>query len=88
MGVMTDTLTRSQGVHPDTGYRLTKAAVHRAKTRLNLRRQEDIAPLLGISRRSFYRLLDGTYPITLTKAADFSDLIDWPIHRAFTRSPM
>lgn len=87
MGVMTDTLSLGEGVKEDTApkYRLTREAVDRARTRLGLRRYEDLASHLGISRRSLFRLLNGTYPISLGQAAKLAEEIGWPIHRAFQR---
>lgn len=87
IGVMPDTLTPVEGVAVDTEmcYRLTKTAADRAKDKLRTKRYDDVAAYMGISRRSFYRLFDGTYPISLNQAAAFSDLIGWPISRAFER---
>lgn len=89
IGVMPDTSIGGRGVDRDTDvrFRLTKTAAERAKSRLGLRRYDDIAELMGISRRSFYRLLEGTFPISLNQAAAFSDQIDWPLTRAFERLP-
>ncbi len=82
---MSDTLAAAPGVttDPTPQYRLTDEAVERARRVFGLRRKEDIAARLGISRRSFFRLLDGTYPISLGQAANFADQIGWPIGRAF-----
>lgn len=85
---MTDTLTRGGGVNTDTSaprYRLTREAANQAMRKLGLRRIEDLAPHLDISRRSLFRLLDGDCPITLAKAASFADVIGWPISRTFVR---
>jgi DNA-binding IclR family transcriptional regulator len=85
---MTDTLTHVGGVTTDTGtprYRLTREAANQAMLTLGLRRLEDLAPHLGISRSSLFRLLDGGYSISLARAARFADSIDWPISAAFVR---
>lgn len=86
MGVMPDTITAERGVTNDTPrYRLTREAAERARTRLGLRRLDNLATHLGISRRSFFRLLEGTYPISLNRAATLAEEIGWPLGRVFER---
>ncbi|WP_341720017.1 helix-turn-helix transcriptional regulator [Micromonospora sp. FIMYZ51] len=85
---MPDTLSADSGVTTDTHtprYRLTRAAAERARRKLGLRRLDSLATHLGISRSSFFRLLAGTYPISLNQAAAFADEIGWPITRVFER---
>lgn len=84
---MTDTVVVPVGVRSDTSvrFRLTKAAAERAKSKLGLRRYDDIATVMGLSRRSFYRLLEGTYSISLADAVAFCEQIGWPVTRAFER---
>ncbi|WP_433460757.1 hypothetical protein [Micromonospora sp. CA-248212] len=82
---MNGTLTRESSADLGTGYRLTKAAANQAKTVLGFTKYEEVAQHMGISRRSFFRLLSGNYPISLNQAADFCDLIGWPLAEAFQR---
>lgn len=82
---MTDTLLRHRGVTPDTTprYRLTPAAVQRACRVFGVRRKEDLAEPLGISRSSFFRLLEGNYRVSLAQATHWADQLGWPIGRVF-----
>lgn len=84
---MTDTMVEPASVRPDTTvrFKLTKAAAERAKAKLGLRRYDDVAKVMGLSRRSFYRLLEGTYSISLADAVAFCEQIGWPVTRAFER---
>ncbi|WP_328344935.1 helix-turn-helix transcriptional regulator [Micromonospora sp. NBC_00421] len=84
---MTDTLVLHRGVKADTDtrYRLTPAAAQHALRVLGLRRKEDLAEHLGISRSSLFRLFDGNYRISLAQAEQWANLIGWPIRRVFER---
>lgn len=82
---MNGTLDREQSAVVGPYYRLTKSAAARAKTVLGLARTDELAQHLGISRRSFYRLRLGQYPITLNQAVDLCDRLAMPLTEAFER---
>lgn len=86
-GVMPDTHIGSTGVLDDTDhrYKLTRSAVERAKARHGLRNDEAVWTAMRLSRRTFYRLLAGTYDIRLSEARAFADWIGWPLGTAFER---
>lgn len=87
LGVMSDTRGGATGVAQDTpaSWYLTREAVERAKRRLNARTNDDVAARLGLDRRTFYRLLEGTHDIRLSKAMDIAQRLGWPLTRIFER---
>jgi hypothetical protein len=87
IGVMPDTLLRLVGVayDPNIRFKLTRAAVERAKERHGLRNDEAVWTALGVSRSTFYRLLAGTRAASHVEAAAFAQWIAWPLDRAFKR---
>jgi hypothetical protein len=87
VGVMPDTLLRTEGVahDPDYRFKLTRAAVERAKERHGLRNDEAVWTAMGLSRSTFYRLLAGTHDIRLSEAAAFAEWVNWPLDTAFER---
>ncbi|MFB6392551.1 hypothetical protein [Polymorphospora lycopeni] len=68
--------------------RLTDVAVQRLRKRFTPLSLNQIAITNGVvSRRTFYRLLQGDFGLTLTKALDLAALADLDVDEAFERVP-
>lgn len=78
---MPDTETATQDVTSGAYSRLTPEAVARAEALANT--DEERAARMGISRRTFYRLLNGRHDIRLSIAESVAEVLDMTVSAAF-----
>jgi DNA-binding XRE family transcriptional regulator len=62
---------------------LTAAAVERVKRRSGAETPDEIAAALGVSRRTYYRLVNGSHDVHLSRAHALAGRIGWPLTRVF-----